>query len=106
MSDSPLHDGSYIILGKRWRLVFVRFPSLGRRRSKDGECDAPDSPNKKIRIGKHLHNRPRRLLEVIIHECLHAADWHKDDAWVETVSEDVAKILWAQGFRLGRTNPE
>ena len=39
-----------------------------------------------------------RELEIIIHELLHAADWYKDEEWVEDAGNDIAKILVALGY--------
>ena len=80
------------ILGKRWKLRFTKLP-----RRTDGECDSPDDTGKEIRIRKTLGEAD--TLETIIHEALHAADWHKDEAWVEQVAADVARILWKLGYR-------
>ncbi len=91
-----MKDASYVINGKRWRL---EYQDLGRRI--DGDCDPPATPSKKIRLNERLSRKPETLLETIIHECLHAADWTKDDAdWVEPVARDIARVLWDQGFRL------
>lgn len=100
------------ILKKIWEVVFVS-PSVLRERTRKkqsngktitkieearGDCDSPDTKGKRIRISKSLP--PREELEVIIHECLHAADWHKDeDSWVAPVADDIARLLWRLGWR-------
>ena len=83
------------ILGKTWHLETQsrRMPA-----DHDGFCDAPNLPSKTIRIRSGLGEK--RQLEVVLHELLHAADWHKDETWVEQVAEDVAAILWKLGYRL------
>lgn len=81
------------ILGKRYRLIFDHRLA----RADDGDCDDPREPGKTIRIRKKLS--PIRELEITLHETLHAADWHKDEAWVEQVAHDVARILWRLGYR-------
>lgn len=80
---------------KRWRLAFG--PVV---RGIDGHCDAPETTGKKITIRRSLLKRPRRLMEVLIHEGLHASDWSKDEAWIEATAEDLARLLWGMGFRL------
>lgn len=87
------------ILKRRWRLLFVPAKELrdgAGRRDCDGKCDSPDTPDKAIRIYDKLDGE--RLLVVLCHEVLHAADWHKDESWVETVAEDIARAATKLGF--------
>lgn len=81
------------IKGKRWRLLFEQL------RGCDGKCDPPDTPNKGIHIHSTLFRRPKRLMTVAIHECLHAEGWPLDEGFVETAAEDIQRVLWAIGFR-------
>lgn len=74
------------INGKRWNLR--RVPYLGNKR---GDCDSPDTPHKEIRILSGL--KGQELLEVLLHELLHAADWTKDESFVENVARDMAKVV-------------
>jgi len=83
------------ILDKRWELIFVPASELPSKT--DGECDAPDSPRKKIRIYDKLSDE--RTLTILIHEMLHAADWHKDESWVEKVAEQIARAATRIGFK-------
>lgn len=80
------------ILGKRWKFGFV--PML---KCVDGVCDSPDTESKGIRINQQL--RDETLLETILHECLHAADWTKDEEFIEREARDIARILWRLGYR-------
>lgn len=82
------------ILGKFWRIIFTR---EGLRAQDAGSCDPPDAKGKLIRIDPKL--RKQEKLEVILHEFLHAADWHKDEEWVRRVAEDGARMLWNLGYR-------
>jgi hypothetical protein len=90
MSD---HPKAIKIGNKRWRLSFERL------RGCDGYCDSPDKPNKGIHVHAPLLRRPKRLMTVAIHECLHAEGWPLDEAFVETAAEDIGRILWSIGFR-------
>lgn len=65
----------------------------------DGRCDSPASTAKEIRLRPGLKKHPRQLLETLLHECLHAADWSKSEDWTEDVSADLARILWRFGYR-------
>lgn len=75
------------VYGRRWRLRFTRL-----RGSKHGWCDSPDKPSKQILINSQRRSR-RRVIEDIIHEVLHAADWDKSEEWVTLVAQDLARIL-------------
>lgn len=79
------------ILGRIWRLRFV--PNL----STSGDCDSPATPSKEIRIWQGLRGQDR--LDTIIHECLHAAHWSIDEAFVAQFATDLARILWQLGYR-------
>ena len=82
------------ILGKRYRFEWFR------RRNKHadhGYCDDPAQKNKSIRIAQNQGDFDK--LDTIIHEVLHAADWHKSEEWVGTVGTDLARILWRLGYR-------
>ena len=85
------------ILGKRWRLRFTPFRGV-KGPADHGECDHPEKPRKEIRINQRLTGRHR--LEAIIHECRHAADWSRDEEYVEQESHDLARLLWRLGYRM------
>lgn len=78
------------VMGKRWQLVFER--GLTRRTGNLGECDPPDKPRKQIRVDASL--RGRELLEVLLHEMGHAADWHRDEDAVHDTAADMARAVW------------
>jgi hypothetical protein len=77
---------------KYWNLLFTELDE-----ETGGECDSPDTNGKQIRIATDLKKQDE--LEVIIHELLHAADWSKDEEWVEVIADDIARILWKLGWR-------
>ena len=74
-----------------WNLVKVHMPT------KFGLCDPPDKPGKKIRICRSLRGKDE--LEILIHEMLHACDFHKDEPWVKTTANDISNVLWRLGYR-------
>jgi len=95
------------ILNKIWQVMFVS-PSLLKGKKKHansksitedarGDCDAPTTKNKTIRISNSL--LPQEELEVTIHEALHAADWYKDEEWITPVADDIARLLYNLGWR-------
>jgi hypothetical protein len=79
------------IMDKRWNLRFAS------NLSNHGECQAPTVRDKQMRILSSL--RGKRRLTVLIHEMLHAANWHLDEQFVAQASEDIANVLWRLGYR-------
>ena len=77
------------ILGKRYELTFV--PRLAKNTF--GECEHPTEPGKKIRVKQGLGEK--QTLDTLIH----AADWSKEEEWIETVASDITRILWRLGYR-------
>jgi hypothetical protein len=84
------------ICGKRWRLEFKRMRDTKHDRQL-GNCDPPDVPHKSIRINRSLEGEEK--LETIIHECLHAANWHYAEESLAQAAEDIARVLWRLGYR-------
>ncbi len=81
------------ILGKRWNLVYK--PVAGD--VDGGYCDPPTRPKKQIVVDSRLVGVEK--LRVELHEMLHAADWYKDEEWVDETSADIAGVLWKLGYR-------
>lgn len=80
--------------GEQWNLTFADLED----HPNDGYCDDPKTKRRRIWVHEGLKNR--RELEVLIHEMLHAVDWHKDeDSFIKPVARDIAKVLWSLGFR-------
>jgi regulator of replication initiation timing len=87
----------FSFLGKRWRFRWVK---SGELRNKYGECDAPTTKRKEIRI---VGNQPELdELDTLIHEGLHACDWHKDEEWIGQAASDLARFIYANGWRRHR----
>ena len=80
-----------MIGGKRWDLSFTRLTA------NRGDCEGPHVPNKRIRVDSSLDGEEK--LEVILHECLHAADWKASEEYIEQTAIDLASILWRLGYR-------
>lgn len=80
------------VLGKRWQLKYCT--NLGDAR---GKCDPPDSANKTIRI--LAGQQPQLELDTLIHELIHAGDWHRDEECVTQLATDIAAALWKLGYR-------
>lgn len=91
------------ILARIWNLVWVPKGESVTSRSTSfsktdrGLTEAPTLKKKRMFIRKGLPEHEE--LEVILHECLHAADWSKDEEWVENASADIARVLWKMGWR-------
>lgn len=86
--------GYHMIMYHRWKVVWADLDD-------DGECDHPRTKGKEIRIDSRL-GKPGcefDLLETIIHEAIHAGDWERDEQFVARHAKDIAKLVWAFGFR-------
>jgi len=80
--------------GKRYRFLWGK---CGRGHM--GHCDPPTKRGKEIRLPVSLKRYPHVLLTNLLHELLHAADWTKDEEWVELTAADLARTLTAFGFK-------
>lgn len=88
------------ILGKVWqikRVARLKKPKDKPKHKTYGECDHPEALAKEIRVLKSL--RGQELLEIYIHEMIHASGWHLDEEYVELFAADVARELWKLGYR-------
>lgn len=84
------------ILNRYWSLQFVA--RLGKVDAcEDGDIDAPNIADKKIRIRHGLSDK--KLMEVLIHEIAHGANWHLDEEWIHEFAHDCANILYRIGYR-------
>lgn len=89
---------SVVIRGRRYKLRAVRASQmLCKADNPMGECDPPDMRGKQIRVRKTL--RGERLLEVLLHEMLHAAYWDMDETAIDITARDIARALWRAGYR-------
>lgn len=87
--------GRVKILNHTWKLVWAKrgqaFPGL-LSKTGEGVCESPELTHKKIILRKGL--RRRKMVEAILHELLHAADWTKDEEWIHNTAYDMARELW------------
>ena len=65
-----------------------------------GICDHPENKGLPcIRITNGF--RPTQgTLELLIHEALHACNWHASEDKVEMTARDIARFLWRLGYRV------
>jgi len=42
---------------------------------------------------------PKKDLENVIHEALHAAVWIMSEEWVANTARDITRLLWRDGWR-------
>ena len=79
------------ILGKYWSVRFV--PVLGPVEERaDADCTDPGDRHKTIRLKSTLVGQ--ELLDALVHEMLHAADWSKDEEWVNRLATDIARAAF------------
>lgn len=96
------------ILGRTWKLVMVpRGESFVVYKGNDddrtfsktdrGLTEAPHIKGKRILIRENMSQLDE--LDTTLHEGLHAADWSKDEEWIEEAAHDIARLLWRMGWR-------
>lgn len=61
-----------------------------------GDCDSPYSKERKIRIRKDLDDE--KLLEISIHEALHACFFDIDDSVITETAKDISEFLIKLGY--------
>lgn len=74
----------------------IRFRAL---RNVLGDCTDPRKSNPQIRIDKALSGQ--RLLEVEIHELLHAEFWDLAEEAIDRAARDLSSYLYKRGYRRG-----
>jgi hypothetical protein len=88
------------ILGKHWRFVRRRlreYHGFVNGVGPDNPASSTDLTRREIVVDASL--RGESELRFILHEFLHAADWHKSEEWVDQVSSDAARFLTRLGYR-------
>lgn len=78
-------DIEVYIMDEKWRIRSARLKKAF------GDCNWD---KREIRIARDA--RGLALLDTIAHECLHAADWHLSDDFVEQYSTDFARIAFRE----------
>lgn len=80
---------------KKYRIKWVR-PDPDT----DGQCHAPTNrpADRYIEIDPNLN--PKRLMEVFVHEGIHAGCWVLDEETVTRMADDLTNFLWKCGVRL------
>lgn len=92
MADEKKRDESYKISinGSQWRLRFVD-PGPWTFDEPMGECSHPESSKKEILISNKLEGK--ELVEIIIHEMLHASMWIVSEETVDQTAKDISNAL-------------
>jgi len=88
------------LFGRRWR--FVRKPLRTHYGFVDGVgpetiASSTDQTHRVIVVDSSLKGEEE--LRYILHEFLHAADWHRSEEWVDEVSRAGARFLTRLGYR-------
>jgi len=94
------------ILGRYWTIEFVDGRQIPGRNGEafqhkhqtDGSPDAARTGPRRIKIWDKLSGQ--KLLDAIIHEVTHAANWSLDETFVTEFAHDLAKVLWRLRHRL------
>ena len=91
--DVPLEKvKSHVFRKRRYRVIW-RKPD----HDDDGLCDPPDRKGKCIFINPEL--RGWQLLQMLLHEGLHASQWDLAEAAVTEMAIDLTYLLHRCGFR-------
>ena len=88
------------ILGKHWRFVRRRlrgYHGFVKGVGAANPAASTDLTRREIVVDASL--RGESELRFILHEFLHAADWHRSEEWVDQVSSDAARFLTRLGYR-------
>ena len=86
------HVRSQRFRGHKW---CVRYGTTSRIPT--GHCEAPTHAGKEIAINRCYGEFG--LLELLIHEGLHACFWDLSEEAVDEASQDLATFVWRHGFR-------
>lgn len=81
--------------GKRWKLEFTALPI-----SYDNPLGMTQDPTTKgRRIFIKAGQAPKRELDTLVHEAIHALGWWLDEEYVAKWATDITNMLWKLGFR-------
>ena len=85
--------------GRRWAVQFCK-PADPRYH---GLCEGPGTPDKTISLDERMVGLG--LLDLAIHEALHACVWDLDEDAVTETAWDIARFLHRLGFRRPEDDP-
>ena len=88
------------LMGKRWTLKLV---PKNNRRDHFGSCDHPEDVGKSIVV--EANHDDLRVLNTVLHECMHGGAWNLDESVVKQWADDVAKIVIDLGYRREQPQP-
>lgn len=97
----PNEERRVQINGRRWRIRLVKSSEIPRDRL--GDCDHPPGPHPTIRVRRNLSQR--QMLEILLHELLHASRPELDESAIAQSAKECAAGLYAMRYRR-RTNAE
>ena len=88
-------EASIPIGGRRWKIKLV--PARSLPQNTDGTCSFPAGRFPQIEVRKSLSEK--QILTTLVHELLHASCDLLSEEAVVAISCDVARGLWAMGYR-------
>ena len=83
------------LCGRFWKLVFQR--GFRKRSGCVGICEAPHIKRKRTIVDADV--KGELLLEVLIHEQLHACFWNIDEEDISQAANDIARNLTKLGWQ-------
>jgi hypothetical protein len=78
--------------GKFLRILFVHY-----RKQFHGQCDPPQQKPREIWIDRRLAGQ--KLLEIVLHEAIHARLWRLKERDVREFARDLARLIYRLGFK-------
>lgn len=90
-------DFTLVMQGRKWK---IKFQPPRRMGSDLGRCWDKDRAARTGLIEIRRSLRGLRLLEVLLHECLHASAPFLDEPAIDRIARDLARGAWRAGYRI------
>ncbi len=65
----------------------------------DGQCDFPRNVDATPDIDIFCKLNTKKGVQSLFHECLHAADWSKNEDLINRVADEIGDLFWRLNFR-------
>lgn len=66
----------------------------------NGSCQHPENKGTPTLSVNVDDKKTLKFLRILIHESLHASNWHSSEEKVTQTANDIGRLLWRMGFRL------
>jgi len=93
----PEREFHHLFRNKMYRVKITNVHPNDGDCNADGDCDAPDTPKKKLRVNKNLGDK--KFMIVSLDESVHACQFDLDNEVVGEIANSIGNFLWKLGFR-------